>query len=392
MWKWLTHPEKPYTWGFIIRVVIKSAVLFVVFNLLFAFLRPMDVISRLSLYNVLFDGRVRLPYAGLDTYRTYALTVNNIPAMLSTHQISRPKADDEFRVLILGNSGIWGFWLSAEDTITPQLNDMGYLLPDGKRLVAYNLAYPYPFSMRDLILLDEVINYHQPDMVVWIITISNFHNMPRQFDEMVANNPDRMRNLIDNYGLNIIDANDDRFVDTSFYGQTLIGQRRKLAELLRLQLYGVMWEATGIDHVLQPYDPPANDLENNVSWGIFEPFTEFDENNLFMNVLDVGYRLVGDIPLILVNQPMYIATGLNSDIRYNTDYPRWAVDSYRRLMTRLSTEKSWLYCDLWGALPNESYTDSSFHMTPSATGELGRMIGEMITDYADFGYLGQQCE
>jgi hypothetical protein len=389
MWHWLTHPKEPYTWGFIIRVLIKATVLFIVLNILFAFLRPMDFISRLSLYNGLVDGRVRLPYADENPAQSYSLTINNIPAMVSSHQIARPKADDEFRVIILGNSAIWGFWLTPNETIAPQLNEMGYLLADNKRVVMYNLAYPFPYSVRDLLVLDEVMQY-QPDMVIWVMTMGSLYS-PFQFDVVVAHNPDRVRHLIDGYGLDL-DPNDSRFISTDFYSQTIINQRRELTEWLRLQLYGMMWGATGIDHIIKPYVLNSNDVEDKLSWGIFDPATQFTADDLFFNVIDVGYRLVGDIPLILINQPMFIATGVNSDLRYNSGYPRWVFDLYRELFSGLATEKLWLYCDLWDALPNEFFTDTPFHMTPEGMRNFSRIMGEMITNYLDYGYLGQDCE
>jgi hypothetical protein len=43
--------------------------------------------------------------------------------------------------------------------------------------------------------------------------------------------------------------------------QTIIGQRRVLADLIRLQLYGVLWAATGIDQYYpEDYRPAQRDL------------------------------------------------------------------------------------------------------------------------------------
>ena len=38
------------------------------------------------------------------------VTTNNIPAMFASHIISQPKADDEFHVILIGDSATWG-WL-----------------------------------------------------------------------------------------------------------------------------------------------------------------------------------------------------------------------------------------------------------------------------------------
>jgi hypothetical protein len=46
-------------------------------------------------------------------------------------------------------------------------------------------------------------------------------------------------------------------VQPSELDRTLIGQRRNLADLIRLQIYGVLWAATGIDQYYpETYDPP----------------------------------------------------------------------------------------------------------------------------------------
>ncbi|HRF98527.1 MAG TPA: hypothetical protein PLZ51_25140, partial [Aggregatilineales bacterium] len=110
------------------------------------------------------------------------------------------------------------------------------------------------------------------------------------------------------------------------------------------------------------------------------------------DLIRAGYERVGEIPLIIVNEPMFISTGQNSDLRYNNFYPRWAYDSYRALFAELATANNWQYCDLWDAMPAESFTDSPVHMTTEATGDVSRLLGEMLTDYLDFGYLGRDCD
>jgi len=215
--------------------------------------------------------------------------------------------------------------------------------------------------------------------------------LPSQFvDTMVINNRDGVSQLIDNYEL-AISLSDIKFPEHNFFGQ-LASSQQALAELYRNQLYGMMWQSTESDLFIEAYAPLSNDLEEDVTWGGFEPFVPLVEDNLFFNVVDVGYTISGDIPLIVITQPMFIATGANSDVLYNNDAPRWAFDSYRALFTQLAPQRNWHYCDLWDALPNEFYTDTPFHINSEGTGELARIIGEMMTDYMEFGYLGRECE
>jgi len=389
MWNWLTNPEKPYTWEFIARVLIKGIGLFLVFNVVFAVLSPMDVFSRLTLYNIVFAGRERLPYGGNDFTQSHAITMNNIPAMIASHQIARPKMNDEFRVVILGNSGVWGFWLPSNQTLGPQLNHMNYQLTDGRRIIAYNLAYPYPYLVRDLIFIDEIMQY-QPDMIIWFVSATSF--LGALDTPLITSNLDELRHLMDNYGL-MIDIDKIPPLPTDFYSQTIIGKRAELSELLRNQLSGILWNGLAIDHNIPNVIPTTpNDLPDDDKWYSFTPSQTVVEDILSFNFVDVGYKLVGDIPLILITQPMFIATGANSDIRYNTDLPRWLFDDYRALFSKLATQNSWLYCDLWDALPNEFYTDTPFHMNADGVHELSLIMGKMITDYIELGYLGQECE
>jgi hypothetical protein len=97
------------TWLTVTRVLIITAVLFVACNVIFAALNPIEALGRVSLYNGLLPGRERLPY-GEDSAKSYNLSTYNIPAMFASHVIARPKASDEFRVIIIGDSGTWG-WL-----------------------------------------------------------------------------------------------------------------------------------------------------------------------------------------------------------------------------------------------------------------------------------------
>ena len=65
-----------------------------------------------------------------------------------------------------------------------------------------------------------------------------------------------------------LDPDDADLNDPDFLGRTIIGQRRALADLLRLQIYGFSWAATGIDQAV-PEEIPlrADDLEPDVSCG-----------------------------------------------------------------------------------------------------------------------------
>jgi hypothetical protein len=72
---------------------------------------------------------------------------------------------------------------------------------------------------------------------------------------------------------------------------------------------------------------------------------------------------------------MYISDGVNSDLRYNSFYPRWAYDQYRQLLGEKAQSEGWFYLDLWDAVPPQEFTDTPVHLTPQGS----RQIAEFIT-------------
>ena len=86
--------EQAVTWRTILRILLKAAALFLLLNLLFILFAPLETLGGISLYNRLLPGRQRLPY-GENTAESYNLSLNNIPAMLASHQLSQGKSQDE---------------------------------------------------------------------------------------------------------------------------------------------------------------------------------------------------------------------------------------------------------------------------------------------------------
>jgi hypothetical protein len=89
-----------------------------------------------------------------------------------------------------------------------------------------------------------------------------------------------------------------------------------------------LWAATGIDQVYpENYERAQTDLEANDD---FHGLTSL-QDTLAFDVLDAGMSIAPN--MVLVNEPMLISDGHNSDIRYNFFYPRWAYDEYRCLQS-----------------------------------------------------------
>ncbi len=60
---------------------------------------------------------------------------------------------------------------------------------------------------------------------------------------------------------------------------------------------------------------PGDDLQSTLAWDVLQKGMALAQSN--------------ELPVLLVNEPILISNGENSDIRYNFYYPRWAYDAYR---------------------------------------------------------------
>lgn len=349
-------------------VLLKAILLFVLFNFAFLFIRNIPF-GRISLYNSIFPGRERFPFG--ETPESYNLSLFDLDAMFASHVLAgTEKAADEYRVLLIGDSSVWGTLLTPEQTLAGQLNENAETVC-GKTLRIYNLGYPTISLTKDLMILDQARHY-QPDMVIWLTTLEAFPKDKQLTSPIVANNAERVQQLITNYQLPF-NVNDPALVKPSNVEQTFLGQRRAVADLLRLQIYGTLWASTGIDQVYpQDYERAQTDLEASDD---FHGLSSL-ENALAFEVLDAGMSVVPDT--ILVNEPMLISDGSNSDIRYNFFYPRWAYDAYRQQLADLAASRHWNYIDLWDLVPTSEFTNSAIHLTPAGERLLADKILEAI--------------
>jgi hypothetical protein len=376
-WRWLYKPGRPFDRRFVVRVLVKATLLFAALNLAFVLLDLLPALGRLSLYNHVLPGRARLPY-GENPDAAYNLSLFQLEAMFAAHEAARAPARDEFRVLLIGDSATWGILLRPEETLAGQINAAGLVAADGRRVRAYNLGYPTMSLTKDLLLLDYALPRYEADLIVWLFTLESFDTQAQLDSPLVQHNPAPVRALIERYGL-AQDPADPRFANLSTWDKTLIGRRRALVDLLRLQLYGVPWAVTGIDQEYPAdYTPRAVDLPADATWhGLREDL--FAPADLAFDVLRAGIARAGDVPLLLVNEPMLISTGANSDLRYNFFYPRWAYDAYQRHLLEERDTHGWALLDLGAAIPDaDCYTDSAVHLTPACTAGLAEIVGAAI--------------
>ena len=77
---------------------------------------------------------------------------------------------------------------------------------------------------------------------------------------------------------------------------------------------------------------------------------------------------------MLVNEPILISDGVNSHIRYNFFYPRWAYDSFRDQLKVRAEAEGWNYLDAWNILPLSEFTNSAIHLMPAGEIVLAQTI------------------
>jgi hypothetical protein len=362
---------------FIRNVLLKALGLFIIFNLLYLAVDPLSWLGRISAYNLLIPGRERLPF-GENPSKSYNLSLYNLDAMLASLKLaSAPKPPGEYRVLLVGDSSVWGTLLGPQETLAGQLNVSPLTTTcTDQTIKVYNLGYPTISLTKDLMLLDQARRY-QPDLIVWLTTLEAFPKDKQLTSPIVANNPQRVDDLIARHKLSL-DPHDMALAQTNLWSRSFFAQRRALADLLRLQFYGALWGATGIDQeYTSDYTPAQRDLDPDPTFHGWQP-PALDPNLLALDVLEAGMQSAGDVPILLVNEPILVSNGANSDIRYNFFYPRWAYDQYRQLLADLSQQKGWHYLDLWDAVPQSEFTNSAIHMTPVGESILMKVLSKTV--------------
>lgn len=361
---------------FIGRVLLKTALLFLLFNLAYVVLHPLPALGRLSLYNHLLPGRLRLPYSD-DPARSFNMSIPQLDAMFASHIIDgTAKTSDEFRVLLIGDSSVWGYLLKPTETLSARLNALNLQSSDGRLVRVYNLGYPTSSVTKDLLLLRQGLTY-KPDLILWFVTLESLP-WPQQLQSpLLELNPQATDELIEQAQLPLTLEREQDSGD-GWWGRTMLGERRQLADWIRFQLYGIAWAATSVDQAIpETYNRRMEDLPADLDFQTYHE-GELGREELAFDVLKAGIAQAGDVPLVFINEPIFVSRGENSELRYNFYYPRWAYDSYRSLLNEVAEEQAWRLLDLWDAVPPGEFTDSAIHYSPQGVEILVRALAKRI--------------
>ncbi|MBI9049109.1 MAG: hypothetical protein JEZ00_06810 [Anaerolineaceae bacterium] len=365
-------------WPRLIRIAVRVVFFLIIFNVLFALIQPQAFLGKISAYNVLFPGRERFPF-GEYPQEAYNLTINNVDAMFASHEINANKNNEsEYRVLVVGDSSVWGTLLRPEETLSAELNALELKSCDGRQIHFYNMGYPTLSWMKDLVILKEAQRY-QPDMILWMVTLESAASSNQLASPILMNNSQKVDEVLSQMQLNAYHLENE---NSNLLENDMLTKRRDLADLVRLQMYGVMWSASGIDQ----YYPDRFELARRDFSADETDFLDYDNplhvDDLALDVLEAGRKLYADIPILIVNEPIMISSGENSELRYNHYYPRWAYDQYREMMTTAAELYDWQYFDLWNLVNEYEFTNTAIHTTPNGTQLTAEKISEVINDIA----------
>jgi hypothetical protein len=183
------------------------------------------------------------------------------------HVVSEPKASNEYRVFVLGDSAVWGIGLTPAQTLPGQMDALG-LKCGNKNVRVYNLSFPRPSATKDLMILDESMKY-QPDEIVWIL--SGFTLMPKTRIEhpLIPQNPDEYYKVAHRF-----DFLPRNYKSPSLMSQVVnqvIDQNRTLFRILRYQLYSLVNLATGLDQIPGPPEELPSQLSSNATFEGMKP-------------------------------------------------------------------------------------------------------------------------
>jgi hypothetical protein len=347
------------------RVLIKGILLFLVINVIFSVfdISARDLVDS-PLSSPVFErfAMVRFPNADTMSWVRYDSGISVDFAFAPLVIASRPKERNEFRVIVVGDSSIWGARLQPDQTLIARLNDASLHSCDGRHVVAYNLGMPGFSTTKDLLILAEAMKY-RPDLVIWPFTLKAITQDDVDMPFILAN-ADRVRDLVAMFGYQPADHLPPKG-PLHVWDRTIVARRAELKTAVRLQFFGLLVRAYDRDNPggpLEGDDISTKNIKEGVKFLGLDPSTDL-RRVLRFDALLVARKMTGSVPVILINEPMYINPD-QSSIRYNQSYPRWAYDQYRQNLYQFVSLNGLNYLDLWDILPANQFSNSDFHIKP----------------------------
>ncbi len=353
-----------------LRVIAKGLAIFVFLNVAFAVLNP--PVGQLSIYNWLVKGRQRFPRGSA----TYNVAPEDLNAVFASHEISGAGENPaQYRVIVLGDSSVWGPLLSTSENLIGQLNDI-HLVVCGRQARFFNLGYPMPNALKDFVILSRAREY-KPTLVIWMLAPTSV-DMKATPPVWGSESSKTISALLHEYGLDRY----QKFIvpPPTFWERTLIGQRRRLARLARLQMDGLLWGATGIDDLRLKYQPvdetlvpvPSTVPDQGDAPAVLDPATHA------FGVLAAARRMMGSIQVLIVNEPIFLATTPNlKDKAQAIDLWR-NYHLYRQQLQESAADAGWPYIDLSDSIPPREFTNGIHHVNAAAERRIAHALAREI--------------
>jgi hypothetical protein len=106
-----------------------------------------------------------------------------IDPALRQHEICWRDVPGETRIVVLGNSAIFGFPLPAEQSFSARLN--AQFDAAGTPAHVFNLAWIFTYFLKDALILERALAYH-PDVIVYAVTLADMsHLAPPPFEPII---------------------------------------------------------------------------------------------------------------------------------------------------------------------------------------------------------------
>ncbi|MBI5568092.1 MAG: hypothetical protein HY870_24555 [Chloroflexi bacterium] len=347
------------------RVLIKALVLLLIFDAAQIAFDLAGTLDRARLYRSFTPPTERLGLADQIGDPTWWA----IEPLLDAHQIAQPKAPDEFRVIFLGDSATFCLYCRANEAIPSLFTQLGATL-NGRRAVAYNLAYPGPDWLKDILILKHALNY-QPDAIVWLVTANGGGDqaLPQEPEAHLITrlNAAELPALAKRYHFETWETL--RYADAAaWYQRSIFTHGGRYRDWLILVARA--WRNAVVDpkrdlsiEYLLPGEPVTTKPVEAVAEinNALPGFATFP--NRQWALLRAGQQMADEagVPLLVVNEPIYIASGPNTEVNYNSYYERNLYDRFRAALADFTRQHSMTYLDLWNFLPAEDYSNTALH-------------------------------
>src|SRR5260221_9458331 len=344
------------------RIALKALVIVLVADVLFIIFRPFDSISSYSVYGHFLPLRKRITVPARDEQSQ----LGKLETLLHAHEISQPKAADEFRVVVLGDSGINGWGVPDEQTISGYLTALGQNIRSRKGH-AYNLAYIGPNVTRDFLIADAALAY-QPDLILWFVTEDGFLN--KTPDRLLEFNQPRLTQLTAQFQLSDLNARLYGHYQDVWWQRSLLAQRGDIYQWITFQTsalaradflsvdFGAMQKNPAQQYQLDDGQPTQLQMPS-ASW---LPLTALGQ--------------LTNVPVLIVNEPIYSVSEPSS--MYDALYDRSLYDKYRGVLASFCADNRLWCLDLWNSLPQMDFSDTPLHHTPMGNQTIASLVAREI--------------